>query len=46
MSQVEATEIAKIIDQGPRCVCGKLLAIALAKPWILDCPRCGVRNAG
>lgn len=32
-------------DLGPRCAsCNRLLAISLSRPWVLDCPKCGIRN--
>lgn len=34
-----------IVDEGPRCInCGRMFAIRLTRPWIVDCPRCHARN--
>lgn len=33
-------------DAEPRCHrCARMLARLLTRPWIIDCPRCGARNA-
>ena len=30
-----------VIDLRPRCGgCGKLLAIRVTRPWVIQCPRC------
>lgn len=35
----------RLMDLNPRCwQCKKLLAVRLAHPWEVNCPRCGARN--
>jgi phage FluMu protein Com len=35
------------IDLEPRCHgCGKLLAMMVARPWTIRCPRCKADNSG
>lgn len=39
------TETGTKQDTAPRCMgCGKMLAVALTRPWVVDCPRCKMRN--
>lgn len=42
-----------VTDLGPRCEgvnlsngqrCGRMLAVQVTRPWVLDCPRCHSRN--
>lgn len=34
-----------LVDAHPRCHgCGKLLALAVARPWAIQCPRCKADN--
>lgn len=41
---MESSPVA-VVDTGPRCFsCGKLLFIMAARPWVMDCKRCGSRN--
>lgn len=36
---------APVIDRSPRCWrCDKALAVFLARPWQIDCPRCKAPN--
>ncbi|WIC89051.1 hypothetical protein SEA_OTTAWA_5 [Arthrobacter phage Ottawa] len=38
---------AYTIDVAPRCrECGKLLAVNVARPWTIRCPRCKTENTG
>lgn len=33
------------MDVEPRCSCGKLLAVALTRPWAIRCGRCKADNS-
>lgn len=35
-----------LADLYPRCGCGKLLALAVSRPWAIRCPRCKAENSG
>lgn len=40
-------ETTYAIDVAPRChQCGKLLAVNVARPWTIRCPRCKQENSG
>lgn len=47
MAVAETKPVKEANDLGPRCIgCNRMLAVVLARPWVIDCPRCGMRNQG